>query len=335
MARPLEVEVANFICRFGDAVLLDLLDEVVLPAFFSDEIRTYMETEYFFTDQSFRYLTKNDVSSLALCCRIVKNTIIRRHQVYRKEKGIVPAPQSLESAPSAVAVLLLQSHRLLYVREVPSAPSMTVFGSTFSKFMKSTVMAYRQSLYEERKKAGKKPKKKDINVEIQIPDVSVVPVVNNESLKEFVARFDVLNSLKIEVAPTNNELDNEDFFKSLRLRKTEVGSTRTVVQHANANGLDKKGCLKQVQAAKQGNVLIEMKGKDDSGDELKGNNEAFSVRANLPTTSSDVEKCADAAFAKYSELVESEVVQVGKPVDDYSEKLKASFKKHSQVQKNG
>lgn len=335
MPRPLEVEVANFICRFGKPVLLDLLDEVVLPAFFSDDRRTYMETEYFFMDQSFRYLVKNDVSSLALCCRLVKNTIIRRHQVYRKEKGIVPDPKSLESAPSAIAVLLLQSHRLLYVREVPSAPSMTVFGSTFAKFMKSQVMSYRQALYEERKKAGKKPKKKHINEEVQVPDVSVVPVVNNESLKDFVARFDVLNSLKIEVAPTNNELDNEDFFKSLRIRKSEVGSTRTVVQHANAKGLDKQGCLKQVQAAKQGNLLIEMRGKDDSGDELKGDNEAFSVRANLPTASANVQKCADAAFAKYNELIESEVVQVGKPVDDYTEKLKTSFKKHSQAQKHG
>ena len=335
MPRPLEVEVANFICRFGKPVLLDLLDEIVLPAYFSDDRRTYKETEYFFMDQTFRYLVKNDVSSLALCCRLVKNTIIRRHQIYRKEKGIVPDPQSLESAPSAIAVLLLQSHRLLYVREVPSAPSMTVFGSTFSNFMKSRVMDYRQSLYEQRKNAGKKPKKKDINEEIQIPDVSVVPVVSNESLKDFVARFDILNSLKIEVAATNNELDNEDFFKSLRTRKTEVGSTRTVVQHANSSGLDKQGCLKQVQAAKQGNLLIEMRGTDNSGDELKGDNEAFSVRANLPTASSNVQKCADAAYAKYNELIESEVVQIGEPVDDYSEKLKASFKKHSQAHKNG
>ena len=32
MPRPLEVEVANFICRFGKPVLLDPLDEIVLPA---------------------------------------------------------------------------------------------------------------------------------------------------------------------------------------------------------------------------------------------------------------------------------------------------------------
>ena len=212
---------------------------------------------------------------------------------------------------------------------------MTVFGSTFSNFMKPKVMSYRQALYEDQKRAGKKPKKKDINEEIQVPDVSVVPVVNNESLKDFVARFDVLNSLKIEVAPTNNELDNEDFFKSLRTRKTEVGSTRTVVQHANAKGLDKQGCLKQVQAAKQGNLLIEMRGVDDRGDELKGDNEAFSVRANLSTTSTNVQQCADAAFTKYKELMASEVVQVGKPVDDYTEKLRASFKKHSQAKNHG
>lgn len=211
---------------------------------------------------------------------------------------------------------------------------MAVFGSTFSKFMKSKVMAYRQALYEERKNAGAKPTKKSLASEIEVPDVSVVPVVNNESLKDFVARFDVLNSLKLEVAATNNELDNEDFFKSLRIRKTEVGSTRTVVQHANPNGLDKDGCLKQVQAAKQGNIFIEMRGKDDSGDELKGNNEAFSVRANLPSSSGNVERCAVAAFAKYRELLDSDVVQIGESVDDYTEKLKDSFKKYSRAQRH-
>ena len=200
--------------------------------------------------------------------------------------------------------------------------------------MKTQVMNYRQTIYDERKNAGERPKKKEISEAVEVPDVSVVPVVNNESLKDFVARFDVLNSLKIEVAPTNNELDNEDFFKSLRLRKSEVGSNRTVIQHANTKGLDKQGCLKQVQAAKQGNVLIEMKGTDESGDELKGNNEAFSVRANLSTASTNVQKCADAAYSRYGDLIKSEVVQVGEPLEDYSEKLKASFKKHSQARKH-
>ena len=33
--------------------------------------------------------------------------------------------------------------------------------------------------------------------------------------------------------------------------------------------------------------------------------------------------------------IKTDVVQVGEPVDDYSEKLKASFKNHSQAHKNG
>ena len=189
MARQLEVEVANFVCRFGDLVLLDLLDEVVLPAFTSDAHRKQKETDYFFMNQEFRYLEKNDVSSLALCCRLVKNTMIRRHQIYSREEGIIPDEKALESAPSAVAILLLQSHRLLYVREVPSAPSMTQFGSTFAHFMKPQVMAYRDAVFQQRKKNNKSLKKRLINHEIPFPDLSIVPVVSSESLKDFMNRF--------------------------------------------------------------------------------------------------------------------------------------------------
>ncbi len=89
MNRPLELEVANFICRFGDKfVLNDLLDEVVLPAFFNSPPRKYGATQFFFAEQEFAYLRRNDVSSLALRCRFIMSTVLRRHQVYLPGKGL-------------------------------------------------------------------------------------------------------------------------------------------------------------------------------------------------------------------------------------------------------
>ena len=131
MARKLELEVANFVVRFESKyVLNDLLDEVVLPAFFSGKTREYKETTYFFHEPEFKYLEKGNIDSLALVCRLVKDTVLRRHQIYTRNRGIVPDEYEIKSAPSAIATLLLKSHRLLYVREVPNAPSAKQFGNT-------------------------------------------------------------------------------------------------------------------------------------------------------------------------------------------------------------
>ncbi len=330
MDRPLDLEIANFVCRFGDRLVLnDLLEEVVLPAFFREDPRRYGETQYFFTDQEFGYLKRNNVDSLALRCRFIKNTVLRRHQVYSPTEGLVSDEKSLESAPSAVAILLLKSHRLIYLREVPFAPSPAQFGTTFQQFLRSAMEAYHHDLFQDAIHSGNRVTKKSLRQKFPLPTVDVVPVVSSESLKHFVQRFDSLNTLKIEVAPTNSELDNSAFFKQLRASKEKVDSQKTVVQHHNAKGLDKDGCIAHVEAAKQGNARIQMKGVDANGDSLIGNNENFSVHATVEPGDGVDERAKD-AFEKYEELVDDKVIDLGKPTRDDSEKLKEIYKRFEQ-----
>lgn len=88
MEKALELEIANLIVRFGNKfVLNDLLSEVVLPAFFSNTLREYGETAYFFHEPEFKYLEKDNIDSLALICRFVKDTVLRRHQIYSPTDG--------------------------------------------------------------------------------------------------------------------------------------------------------------------------------------------------------------------------------------------------------
>lgn len=327
MSRPPELEVANFVCRFGDRfVLNDLLENVVLPAFFTEARREYRDTSYFFTQRQFTYLRDNDIESLALVCRFIKKTVLRRHQIFTEDDGIVPDEQSMDSAPSSIAVLLLKTHRLLFVREVPNAPSVHQFGSTFKYFVKHAVMDYRNSAYEQRRDSGTRVFKKHLKEEFPIPDIHVVPIVSNESLREFIARFETLRTLKVRVAATNQEIDNEEFFRSLRGSRREVGSQTTAVQHHNPNGLDKNGCLTHVEAAKQGNVFVELRGVDENGDKLTGDNDKFSVRAALPPLAESVGDRAIQATDKYFALLDDEVVSVGEPERDYSQQLEASHR---------
>jgi len=328
MTRVVELEIANFVCRFGTKLVLnDLLDEVVLPAFFNPQPRQYGEAQFFFTEQRFEYLRKNDVTSLALRCRFIYSTILRRHQVYSPGQGLRADEKSIDSAPSALAILLLKSHRLLYVREVPHAPSPKQFGTTFAHFLRLAMIAHHNSRFEQSLRSGTKLSKRAIREQFPFAKVDVVPVVSSESLKHFVRRFDSLKSLRIELAPTNSELDNNEFFQQLRLSKQKVASQKTVVQHQSAKGLDKDNCVAHIEAAKQGNALIQMKGVDSNGDELKGNNDNFSVRASLEEVSEQIDTRAKDVFEKYEELVEKEVITLGMPTKDDSEKLKESFKR--------
>lgn len=326
MAKNLELEVANFVCRFGDKLVLnDLLSEIVIPPFFAETKRLSRGTEFFFIDQTFQYFDDGDVESLALCCRLVKNTTLKRHQVYTLAKGIVPDERSMDSAPSSLAVLLLYSHRLLFVKEVPNAPTIQQFGTTFKYRMRDAVLEYHSSLFDQRIRAGKKITKKDIAEQFPIPDVSVTPITSKEALKTFINRFETLTTLKIELAPTNNELDNEEFFEDAREVKAQVGSSKTTLTHHRSKGLDKNGCLEHVQAAKQGNLRVEMRGKDHNGDDLKGDNEDFSVKASLGTSELGFEEGIATAYSRYSDLKEANIVSEGLQQHDYADKLREAF----------
>lgn len=328
MPRSLELEVANFVCRFGEKfVMNDLLKEVVIPAFFSDEKRSIKGTDYFFIEQYMQYLgEEGDLESLALCCRFVKNTTLKRHQIYSPDRGIVHDERALKSAPSSIAVLLLQSHRLLFVREVPGAPSMGQFGATFKHRMRDEVMALHSARYDELQERGETITRKQLKEDLPIPEIDVTPLTSSEALQAFIDRFGILTSLKVELAPTNNELDNEEFFADTREAQELVGGRKTTLTHTNSNGLDKEGCLEHVAAAKQGNLHVEMKGKDHNGDDLKGNNSDFSVRASLGATEVDLDNGVARAYSRYKQLKEDDVVSEGAHLNDYAVKLREAFR---------
>lgn len=187
--------------------------------------------------------------------------------------------------------------------------------------------AFHNSRYEQSIQSGHKLSKKSIRAAFPLPEVDVVPILSSESLRHFVQRFDSLKTLRIELAPTNSELDNNEFFQQLRLSKRNTGSNKTVVQHQNSKGLDKDNCVAYVEAAKQGNAQIQMKGVDRNGDELKGNNDNFSIRASIDQVGEEINTRVTDVFEKYEDLVKEGVISLGMQTRDDSEKLRESFRR--------
>jgi len=90
--KSLNMEMGNLICRFGDKkVLLDLAEEVVLPAFIDNSlVRSYDKTSYFFYDVSPVVLLNNQHEQvIGIAGRFIKDTTLEREQIFENGKGLI------------------------------------------------------------------------------------------------------------------------------------------------------------------------------------------------------------------------------------------------------
>jgi len=124
---------ANFICKFGDKNLLDYAEEVVIPAFTRDTyVRSFGDrTHYHFYEVELLNLAEQGKYPIwVLAGRFIKDTELRREQIFDEEKGLIKDEQSMQSAPSAFFILILNNHRLIYFPETAHAPDLSAFKST-------------------------------------------------------------------------------------------------------------------------------------------------------------------------------------------------------------
>ena len=102
--RQHEMSFANFILRFGiEHALLDYVEEIVLPAFLqTGAVRTHGETSFRFFNVSLVQLERQDGTPvMALSGHFIKDTILRRQQIFDPSEGLVEDYDEIASAPSA------------------------------------------------------------------------------------------------------------------------------------------------------------------------------------------------------------------------------------------
>jgi hypothetical protein len=87
MTRTKYLEVSNFTLKFGDKNLLDLVEEVVIPAFMHGHTRKYGKITYFFHEVSILELSDDNEEPLAcIAGRFIKDTVLTQGK--RILKGI-------------------------------------------------------------------------------------------------------------------------------------------------------------------------------------------------------------------------------------------------------
>ena len=318
--KSLSMEMGNLVCRFGkEKVLLDLADEIVLPSFFDNKlVRTYDKTSFFFHEVTPVLLRKDSKEPIiGIAGRFIKDTTLEREQIFEEEKGLVKDSNSMRSSPSAIFLLILNNHRIIYVRETKNAPSKESFRSTLLNFLRIKHKQFIDSEYGSLKKShqeqseSKKVTKKELLESYPRPTLELIPLTSEESIEQFVKKYDILKMMEISLSDRNDENDNDPFFDELQKRKDAIGSVKSVVKHSNSKGLDKETVISEIsEATAQGNQKVKLNGIDNEGDILRGNNEEFQLRKPLDDLSSNPKKAANELFESFIGLVEDGLVKI-------------------------
>lgn len=313
------VEFANFICHFGNEVLLDYLNEIVLPAFLNGRrTRMYGSSKYLLLDVKLVNLESDlepGVQTPALVGRFVMDTELQRDQILVDGK-IVQDKQKIKSAPSSLFVLLLDNHKLIYSKQVSGAPGLSAFRTTAELILKWRWREYINELSDNNKTA----RELDINIpkitkralveSIQAPHLEIVPLAGSRNLKKLVHQFKILKEINIKIVRPNAELNNDGLFNTVEEARSQVNADATNLIHRNSGGLDKAQSIKQIAPAMQGNALVTLRGTGPTDAKLVGTNEEMSVKEPMDVPPS-ISKGSVAMFKKFKKLIYQKVLEVG------------------------
>ena len=321
MAKKSELEFANFILKFGqDRVLLDLAEEIVIPAFISRLDRSYNTTKHFFLDVEVLNLGSEENPIICIAGRYVKNTIVKPEQVFDEANNeLVKSDAFLPSSPSSVFILILNNHRLIYLTETAYAPNLSDFRKTTINFINNKYHEFINELYENR--ADRQLTKSQLYSNYERPSLDIIPLSSSQSISDFINQYDSLKEVIIKLGGTNNELDNNDFFKQVRKAKDEAIANTTTITHQNRqDGLSKGKITQQVESAlSQGISQVTLKGVDKQGNKLDGSNDNFKLRKQITDIPLTISGIATKGYEVLRDLLEQGTLQVGETRDNIEE----------------
>ncbi len=309
-----KIEFGNYTLTFGDKkVLLDKFTEIVMPSFVEGRyFRSYAgKSEYFFLDtQVIQLNDSKNKPEYALKGKLVKNTKLQRYQIYENGE-LVSDKKELDSAPSSSFLLLLSNHRLIFTKEVPNAPSIKNFETISSCFLKKRYLEYINEKYNNKIANGIKVTKKELEIDTPEPFLRITPLTDNESLNEFILRFEKINNVSVTLLPTNNEeFDLDDFWNNVDTLGEDINSNTVKLEFRNNEGSLKadKVYEKLSSAVAHGNTNVKLRGFDDTGASISGNNDDFKLVVEVNSHTQDTEDFEEVQYSEYSNLVKNGVI---------------------------
>lgn len=312
--REYSLELANFVCKFGEQNLVDYLWEIVLPAFSDKALqRKYGNKAYFFTDVTLVYVGPETDRKLAIVGRFIKDTLLEREQLY-VDGALITDHKELKSSPSSVFLLILDVHRLLFIKETQYAPSLEQFETAIIQFLQEKHTQFITKLHQAAVALPIRPSDAELRQKHRFPSLQIIPLSSAQSIESFVRKYDVLRSVTYVFADRNDEQDNDAFFDAVQRQRDSVGSDKTKIIHHSTDGLDKEHVINEVQSAtKQGTQHVKLSGKDPNGNKLDGDNKSFTLRKKVNIEQKDPISIAGSLFQAFGELLQEGIVTIPTP----------------------
>jgi hypothetical protein len=326
-----KIEFGNYTLKFGeDKVLLDKFSEIVMPSFAEGKyIQEYHgNTEYFFLNTE--VIKLNDSSTqpeYAIKGKLVKNTTLKRFQIF-EDGALVNDKKELASAPSSSFLLILSNHRLIFTKEVPSAPTIKNFETVSSSFLQKRYNEYIEEEFQKNKKNKNKITKIKLIYETPKPSLRVTSLTDNESLSDFILRFEKINKVSVKLLSTNNEdLNLDDFWNDIDERGKEVNSLTTKLEFINNTGsLKSSEVFNQVSSAvAHGNTDVMMNGVDNEGALIKGNNDTFKLVSEIKSYDENIESIEKIQYSEFQKLVTGNIIKVPQITNSIYKRLQELF----------
>jgi len=320
-----EVQLANYHCRFGDTKrLLDCALNIVIPAYTNDKLtRKIGETKLFFKDTVLLNVETNENPVLVLCGRFIKDTTLKREQIYTEERGLVKDRRKMQSSPSAIFMLILNNHRLVYFQETSYAPDLKSFESTSLNLIRKTHKNFIDKLHQQHKEINDKITKKSLYKTYPKPTLDVVPLSSKDSLRDFIKRFEILKTLHIKLVDPNDEIDIDDFFKGVREQKDRVGAKISTLTHSNiSEGLNKENAIEDLDSiGSVGLHKLRFSGQDIHGSKLTGNNHDFQLTTPIQELEGDMREKAQKLHDVFTTTVQQDGIEIPAMTPETLEKL--------------
>lgn len=306
------LEIGNLVCRVGlQKVLLDIFEDIIWPSIeVKDRYRSYGATKFKFLSNHLIKLGMDGTTPVVgMVGRFVKDTVLSREQVLVNDSEIVHDPQSMRSSPASLFLLILNTHRLIYVKETRFAPSLSEFKGTFEHYVRMGIRDYINFTVSQLKRTERKKARARLKGEFISLKVSLNPITCKDSIEEFVDRFRKIQTLKIKSEEVNNEIDNSEFLEGFRAQKTRLKSSSAVLIHRSNDGLDQNEVKSELHvASKLGNQTVVISGEDDNGNFLTGDSENLAVRKSITELSQNTNEAAVQMFDYYKDLEKENTV---------------------------
>lgn len=319
--RKNSVAFANFVCTFGDRGGLLDNSEIVLPAFLTDTmVRTYGDSDYHLYDVKLSKLDGTDVEPvLGISGHFVKNVVLAREQVFDATGGIVKSPNTMKSSPSAFFVLVLNTHRLMYLAETNFAPDLKSFEATMANFIKKV---REDKINHDFKNEANKATKKSMQEALPRPIVKIVPLSEAERISDYISRFSTIKSLRLRLIRPNHETDASEVVNAVRTRFGSLEPDRLDIIASRSDGMDKVAVAQAVEEATvTGNTSIDLRGEDGQGGRLRGSNDEFALTVEVDKLAKNDDGLRVQLFELYKTMLASGKIKLGAGLNAASDKI--------------